>query len=260
MSAIEAASAPTGAAVATPSALRRIAVVVTGVLSAALPTAWGVSSVVQIVTGAERDHLFHQLTGQGVLLCALWLGAIIPLVVAGWRGRRPSPGAALAHVSVVVGAVLAAALAPGNGGVVMAAVLPLTGALLWLALPVRPRLAVDGVDPVLAPLALATAAMFVPYVLAQAALQRAFADEHARMSHYFDMAWLGIIVVVLAVSAALVPAARRLAVVAAGATLAIGACRVLLTSDVAWSLTAVSLGMVGIAVAVLRARRPVRAN
>lgn len=258
MSAIE--TAPERAVAPRPSALRRAAVVVTGAAAAALPVAWGVSSVAEIVTGAERDHLFHQLTGQGVLLCALWLGALVPVALAGWRGRRPSPAAALAHVSVVVGAVLAAALAPGNGGLLMAAIVPVTGALLWLALPGRPRLSVDGVDPVLAPLALGLAALFVPYVLAQAALQRAFADEHARMSHYFDMAWLGTLLIALAVAAALVPAARRLAVVAAGATLVLGACRILLTGEVTWSLAGVGLGVVGVVAAVLRNRRPVRAN
>lgn len=258
MSAIE--TAPGRATVATPSALRRAAVAVTGLAAAVLPVAWGVSSVVEILTGAERDHLFHQLTGQGVLLCALWLGALVPLVLAGWRGRRPGAGAALAHVSVAVSVVLAAALAPGNGGLVVAAILLVTGALLWLALPVRPRPAVDGVDPVLAPLALGTAALLVPYVLAQAELQRAFTDEHAQMSHYFDMAWLGILLIALAVAAALVPAARRLAVVAAGATLVLGGCRILLTGEVTWSLAAVGLGVAGIAAAVLRARRPVRAN
>lgn len=260
MSAIEAASGRTEAPASRPSAVRRAAVVVTGVAAAAVPVAWGASSVVEIVTGAERDHLFHQLTGQGVLLCGLWLGAIVPLVLAGWRGRRPGAAAALAHVSVVVGAVLAAALAPGNGGLIGAAVVLVTGLLLWLALPVRPRVAVDGVDPVLTPLALGLAALLVPYVLAQAALQRAFADEHARMSHYFDMAWLGTLLIALAVAAALVPAARRLAVVAAGGTLLVGACRVLLTTDVTWSLAAVGLGVAGVVAAVLRDRRPVRAN
>jgi hypothetical protein len=260
MSAIEAPSGRTGTTVPRPSALRRAAVVVTGVAAAALPVAWGLSSVVQIVTGSERDHLFHQLTGQGVLLCALWLGALVPLVLAGWRGRRPGAAAALGHISVAVGTVLAAALAPGNGGLLVGAIVLVTGALLWLALPARPRVAVDGLDPVLTPLALGLAALLVPYVLVQATLQRAMADEHARMSHYFDMAWLGTLLIALAVSAALVPAARRLAAVAAAGTLVVGACRVLLTTDLTWSLAAVGLGVAGVVAAVLRDRRPVRAN
>src|SRR5215212_2989654 len=135
------ATAP-AAATTRPSALRRVAVVGTGVLAGALPTMWGISTVGELVVGAERDHLFHQLTGQGLMLSALWLGALLPLLVAGWQGVRPSAAAAFAHVAVVAGAAVAAALAPGNGGAFVAAIAAVTGALVWAALPRRPRLAV----------------------------------------------------------------------------------------------------------------------
>jgi hypothetical protein len=190
------------------------------------------------------------------MLSALWLGGLLPLLVAGWRGVRPSAAAGLAHLAVVLGAGVAAALAPGNGGALVAGIAALTGALVWVALPRRPRLAVAGLDPVLAPLALGAAALYAPFVLSEAALQRAFADEHAEFSHYFDMAWIGVILVALAVAAALVPAARRLAVVAMLGTLAVGAARYALTPDATWSLVAVGLGVVGaLATAARLARR-----
>jgi hypothetical protein len=170
-----------------PSALRRTLLVASAVPACALPTIWGAGTVAELVTGAERDHLFHQLTGQGLLLAALWLGGLIPLLVAGWRGVRPSAAAGLTHVGVVVGAAVAAALAPGNGGVIVAAIVLVTGALVWTVLPQRPALSAAGLDPVLAPLGLAAAALFAPFVVSEAALQRGFSDEHAQFSHYFAM-------------------------------------------------------------------------
>jgi hypothetical protein len=241
--------------VARPSAVRRVAVVATGVLACALPALWGAGAVGELATGAERDHLFHQLTGQGLLLSALWLGALVPVLVAGWRGARPSTAAGLAHLAVVVGAAVAAALAPGNGGAIVAAIVLVTGALVWLALPQRPAMAVAGLDPVLAPIALAAAALFAPFVVSEAALQRGGHDEHAEFSHYFDMAWISVALVVLALAAAVVPAARRLALVAMLGTLAIGAARFLITPEVTWSLLAVGLGALGAAAAVARLAR-----
>ncbi len=243
------------AAAPRPTALRRAALVATGVLACATPTMWGAATVGQIVTGTESDHLFHQLTGQGLLLSALWLGGLVPLVVAGWRGRRPSAPAALAHLAVVAAAVVSAALAPGAGGAVVAAVALVTGVLLWTALPQRPVLAVSGLDPVLAPLALASAALYAPYVLAEAALQRHSGDEHAEYAHYFDMAWIGLALVVLAVAAAVVPAARRLAPFAMVGTLWIGAARFLVTGESTWSVLAVGLGVVGALAAAARLAR-----
>lgn len=48
------------------------------VLAGAVPVVWGVGCVVQLATGTEADHRFHQVTGQGLLQCALWLWALRP--------------------------------------------------------------------------------------------------------------------------------------------------------------------------------------
>jgi hypothetical protein len=238
-----------------PSAVRRTLLVASAVPACALPTIWGISTVAELVTGAERDHLFHQLTGQGLLLSALWLGGLLPLLVAGWQGARPSAAAGLTHLAVVLAAVVAAALAPGNGGIVVAGIVLVTGALVWAVLPQRPALRAEGLDPVLAPLGLAAAALFAPFVVSEAALQRGFSDEHAEFSHYFDMAWICVALVVMAIGAAVVPAARRAALFALAGTLVIGAARYALTSDVTWSLFAVGLGVVGLAGAAARLAR-----
>jgi hypothetical protein len=238
-----------------PSALRRSALALTGVAAGALPLAWGISSLVQLVTGAEPEHRFHQLTGQGVLLAVLWLGALLPLLVAGWRGRRPAPAAAVAHVALVVGVVIAGLLAPGNGGLLLAGIVVVTGGLIWLALPVRPGRPAARLDPLLAPAALAAAALYAPFVIDQAARQRAFADEHARMSHYFDMAWLGTLVVLLLVAAALIPAARRLALAAGASSVVIGLARLVFTSDGTWSWLAAAVGVVAVGAALASAAR-----
>jgi hypothetical protein len=238
-----------------PSALRRTAVAVTGVLSCALPLVWTAGTVAELVTGAKRDDLFHQITGQGLLLGALWLGGLLPLLVAGWRGRRPSAAAGALHLTVVVGAVVAGALAPGNGGLFVAALVPITGALVWAALPLRPRIDASGLDPVLAPLALAAAALFVPFVVTEAALQRGMGDEHAAFSHYFDMAWISVALVLAAVSAAAVPAARRLALWAMLGIAVVGGARFAFTPETTWSLLALGLGVVGAAATGLRLAR-----
>jgi hypothetical protein len=244
-----------GAIAARPSALRRVAVAGSGLLACALPTLWGAGTVAELVTGAERDHLFHQVTGQGLLLSALWLGVLVPLLVAGWRGIRPSTAAGLAHVAVAVGAAVAAGLAPGNGGAIVAAIVVVTGALVWAALPLRPRLSLAGLDPVIAPLALAAAALFAPFVVDQGALQRHSGDEHAQFSHYFDMAWISVLLVALVVLAALAPAARCLAVVGLLGTGVVGAARVAFTPETTWSLVAVGLGVVGAAAVAARLAR-----
>ena len=252
MTALTPAPAP---ATSRPSIGRRIAVVAAGVPACALPLMWTISTVGELVTGAERDHLFHQLTGQGLLLGALWLGGLLPLLVAGWRGRRPGPAPALLHASVAGAAVVAGGLAPGNGGVFVAGIAVVTGALVWLALPVRPRIAPSGLDPVLAPLALAAAAVVAPFVLGQSALQRAMGNEHASFSHYFDMAWIGTALVLAAVAAALVPDARRLAVWALAGLAFVGAARYAFTPDVVWSLGALALGIAGAVAAGARLAR-----
>ena len=220
-----------------PSALRRTGLVAAGVVASLLPTVWTAGTVVELVTGAERDHLFHQFTGQGLLLGALWLGGLLPLLIAGWRGVRPSPVAAALHLAVVAG------------------ILTVTGALVWAALPLRPRVVPNGLDPVLAPLALAAAALFVPFLIGEAGLQNAMHDEHAEFSHYYDMVWIGVALVLAAVAAATVPAARRLALVAMLGITVVGAARFAFTPETTWSLTAAGLGIVGAVATTARLAR-----
>jgi hypothetical protein len=247
--------APLDRTTSRPTALRRTALVASGVLACLLPTVWTAGTVAELTTGAERDHLFHQVTGQGLLLGALWLGGLIPLLVAGWRGVRPGAAAAALHLSVVAGAIVAAGLAPGNGGLFVAGLVIITGALVWTALPVRPRILPSEPDPVLAPLALAAAALFVPFVITEAGLQRGMHDEHAAFSHNFDMAWIGVALVLAAVAAAAVPAARRLALAAMAGIAVVGGARYLFTPETMWSLLAAGLGLLGAAAVVARLAR-----
>ncbi len=98
-----------------PGRLRRTALVVTGFLAAALPTVWTVNLSRFLVTGELSEHRFHQLTGQGLVLTALWLGAVLPLLVAGCSGRRPSSAAGWLHVTFVATGSACAAAATGGG-------------------------------------------------------------------------------------------------------------------------------------------------
>jgi hypothetical protein len=238
---------------------RRIALGAGTLLTAALPVVWGISSAGDLITGTQPDHRFHQVTGQGLLLSALWLGALLPLIVAGWRRRTPPVAAALAHLAVAAAVVGAAILAPGNGGALVAAIIVGTGALLWAALPVRPQLrrVLDGVDvdPVLAPIGLLVTALLTPYLFHQAALQRAMADEHAQLSHYFDMAWVSLIVIAFALLAALLSGARPLALPMAGALLVLGVAGLVFLDTAVWPVLAVALGALAAAAALLRSPR-----
>jgi hypothetical protein len=236
-----------------PSALRRVAVGLTGFLAGALPLMWGTGSLVELLTGQESEHRFHQLTGQGVLLAVLWLYGVGRLVVAGWRGRRPAPSAALAHLTFVAATLVTVAFVPGQGVVAVALIVAVTGALLWLALPQRPRLRLRAaLDPLLTPVALLGAALYTPFVLSERTLQATSHDEHAEMTHYFDMAWVCVVLVAVSVIAALFPAARRLGLLAGLGTVVVGATRLAFVGEPAWSLAAVTLGVVGSAIALLR--------
>lgn len=240
-----------------PSLPRRAAVGAAGLLACALPLVWGCASVVMLATGTEADHRFHQVTGQGVLLAVLWLAALLPLVRAGLRGRRPSTTDGLRHLSFLAVTAGAAALAPEAGAGPVAVITLVTGGLLWAALPSRPRLRGafrGGLDPVLAPLALLAAALVTPFALAEADLQHAMADEHAEMAHYFDMAWVTFALVGLLAVAAVHAGARRLAVWGSAGLVVTGAARAAFTPDVTWSATAVALGAAGIALGLLRSR------
>ena len=239
-----------------PSRSRRGAVALTGALACLLPTVWSVGIVVQLATGTEADHRFHQVTGQGLLLCALWLAGLVPMVRAGWRGVAPSAATVL-QAGLFAGAGLAMGLlAPGAGALPVAVLTVVTTALLWAALPVRPRVRglLAQVDPVLAPVVLLAAALVTPFAVGEVELQHHSGDEHADMAHYFDMAWVSVALVLVGALAALLPAARRRVLWLTGGLVLIGAARIAFTPDVTWSLLAVALGVVG-TLAVLADRR-----
>jgi len=239
-----------------PSVLRRVALVAAALPACALPVIWGGGAAGMLLTGFEPDHRFHQVTGQGVLTGVLWLAGLLPLVVAGWRGRRPSTAAGLQHLAFVAASVIAGLSVPGDGVVALALIIAVTGALVWAALPLRPRLrgAFGSLDPALAPVAALTAALYAPCALAQRALQGTSHDEHAQMTHYFDMAWVSLALVVLAVVAAVAGGARRLAVWSTAGTLVVGAARLGFTGELPWSSAAIALGLAGTVVAVVRVR------
>ena len=78
-----------------PTRLRRTGLVATGFLTCALPVVFTISSTWELVTGEPAEHRFHQFTGQGLLLCALWLGGLVPRGISAWAfpwpvyNRRP---------------------------------------------------------------------------------------------------------------------------------------------------------------------------
>ncbi|HET6938327.1 MAG TPA: hypothetical protein VFI19_06970 [Nocardioides sp.] len=206
-----------------PSPGRRVAVAVTTFLTCALPVVFTINISRMLVTGELDEHRFHQLTGQGLILFAFWLGALLPLVRAGWRGDLPPATAALRHLSFVATGAVCAAAAPGGGAPYLVGLIAVTGALLWWALPRRPRLSWHvQVEPVLLPTALAMAAVLVPYAVDQVGLQNAASGHHAQNPHFFDMAWLVAIMTSQALLAALLPMARPLATWAGATCTALG--------------------------------------
>jgi hypothetical protein len=238
-----------------PGPLRRTAVAVTGVLACALPTVWTVNLTRLLVTGELSEHRYHQLTGQGLLLTTLWLLAVAPLVAAGWRGRAPSSAAGVLHLAFVGTGAACSAAATGGGAPALMVIIAVTGALLWLALPVRPRLRLPmRIDPLLMPVALVTGAVCTPYVLDQIALQNAATGHHAQNPHLFDMAWLVCILVVIAVAAAALPAVRRLGVLAGAGFAWTGTMGLLLDVDRSWSALVVVAGAALVLISARRAR------
>ena len=238
-----------------PSAVRRTVVALTGLLAGFLPVMWSVNIARMLLTGVEAEHQFHQATGQGLLLTALWLGGVAPLVRAGWTGSRPSTSAGLVHLTFVLVGLACAVAAPGGGALGLLVAVAVTGALLWAALPLRPRVRSQlQVDPVLTPVALLAAGLFIPYAVEQVGLQHAATGYHAQNPHFFDMAWLVLVLTVLGLCAASLPSARRLigwlaagAVVVGGAGLSFGEGRV---------FSALALGVGLLAAGAAAARRP----
>lgn len=224
-----------------PGWLRRTALVVTGVFACILPTSFAVNMVRFLVTDTHSGHEFHQLTGQGLMLSALWLGGLVPMLLAGWNGRRPSSVAGLLHLTLLVTGLLLAVAAPQGGAPVLMGIITVQGALVWLALPQRPRLRLPvQVHPLATPVALVAAAALTPYVLDQITLQNAATGHHAENPHYWDMAWVTTTLVVVGILGAVLPAVRRLGTVAGAGLALIGAAGIALGEDLPW--TAVALG------------------
>ena len=145
-----------------------------------------------LVTGELAEHRFHQLTGQGLLLCALWLGGLVPLrprrVVrpSSVLGRRSAPPGLHGHRRRHARRPLPAAVRPPSSGSSSSP----AGCCGSRCRSGRSSGCRSRVDPLLTPLALVAAAVATPYVLDQIALQNAATGHHAQNPHYFDMAWL----------------------------------------------------------------------
>ena len=237
-----------------PSRGRRVALAASGFLSCALPCVFTVNISRMLVAGDLSGHRFHQLTGQGLLLFLLWFAGLVPLLRAGWRGRRPSTAAGLLHLTFVGVGLACSVAAPGGGAPVLTVVIAVTGALVWAALPVRPRIRTElRVDPLLAPLALLMAALQTPYAVGQVALQDRAVGHHAQNPHYFDMAWLVMVVVVLGLLGAVVPVARRLSLWSAAVAAGTGLAGVALGESLPWSVSTLVLGLFTGAVGLLLA-------
>jgi hypothetical protein len=239
---------------------RRSLLVLTGLLACAIPTVFTVTITGMLVTGTDSDHRFHQLTGQGLILCALWLLPILVLLRAGWQGRRPSTAAGLAHLVLMTAGAGCALAAQGGGAPVLMAMIGIPGALLWASLPLRPRLRVPvQVDPLLAPVALAASAVLLPFAVDQVALQNASTTGyHAENPHYFDMAWIAITLAAHALLAALLPAARALAVGFAAAMVVLGSAGLALGESTPWSLFVLACGALAGAASVVVRRQAAR--
>ncbi len=83
-----------------------------------------------LLTGELSDHRFHQATGQGLILFALWLLPILAMVRAAWQGRRPSTAAGSLHLVLIGAGTVCAAVAPRGGAPFLVGIIAVTGALL----------------------------------------------------------------------------------------------------------------------------------
>ena len=240
-----------------PTRTRRTALALAGIAGCAVPLMFAANITWTLLTGDLADHRFHQLTGQGELLCALWLVPVLALLRAGWQGRRPSTAAGWAHLAFATAGAVCAVAAPGGGAPALMAVVLVTGALVWAALPVRPALRGPvRIDPLVAPVALAGSALLLPYAVDQVAAQNAVTGGlHLHNPHFFDKAWIAVTMTAFAVLAALLPAARGLGHGFALAMVVLGGAGLALDEGVAWSGAVLSVGLAaGVATAVARRR------
>jgi hypothetical protein len=176
----------------------RIAEAVALVIAGALPLVWSIAAVVSFVSGDDGgEHRFHDLTGTGVVLGVLWLGAVLGLARGG--GRRP---AALAQL-LGIGAAAALATALSGESPILPVVVAVPGLVLLALRSDRAELRRLRPSPALAALAVAAAVPLVPYAAGQGHLQSVSHDAHASLEHYFDMAWIALAIPVTAGVAAL---------------------------------------------------------
>ena len=228
-----------------PSRARRAVLVAVGVLNCALPVVFTLNITRMLLTGVLPDHRFHQATGQGEILFALWLLPVLALLHAGWHGRRPGTAVGFAHLVLAGSGVVCAAVAPGGGAPFLVGVIVAGGALLWAVLPQRPTLRREvRVDPVLAPIALAGSAVLLPYAVGQLAMQNAARSGfHSLNPHFFDQAWIAVTMSLLALLAALVPAVRSLAGWFASAMVVLGGAGLAFGESTPWSAGVLGLGL-----------------
>ena len=174
-------------------------------LACALPVVFTINISRMLLTGVEPEHRFHQATGQGLILFALWLGPLLPLVRAAWAGagRAPPPGSSTSPSSAPA-SLCAAARARRRSAVPGRHHRDHAARCSGSALPLRPRLrvSVQRRPGARSARAAALAAFLTPYAIDQIALQNAATTgHHAQNPHLFDMAWLAVTLMVLAVLA-----------------------------------------------------------
>lgn len=235
---------PTPDAPRRPSGLRRGVLVAGGVFGCLVPSVWTLNFLRMLATGDLAEHRFHQLTGQGLLLTALWLGALVPMLVAAWRGYRPGTASALLHLSFFGIGTACAVAAPQGGSRELMVLILVTGSVVWLALPRRARLRVPvDVAPVALTAALLAGAVVAPYAVDQIGLQHDATGMHADNPHYFDMAWLTLTLAVAGLLGALLPTARQLLAVAGGGLALTGIAMLALSEGVLDGVLFTGVGM-----------------
>jgi hypothetical protein len=243
-----------------PTRRRRAVLAGVGLLNCALPVMFTFNITRMLVTGVLPDHRYHQATGQGEILFALWLVPIVLMLRAGWHGRRPSTAAGLQHLVLIGAGVVTASIAPGGGAPFLVAVISVTGGLLWAVLPVRPQLVLrTRVNPLLAPVALAGTAVLLPYAADQLALQNAATTGfHSMNPHYFDQAWIAVTIAVMALAAAILPASRGLAGWVGGCSVVLGAAGLAFGESAPVHMAFLALGVLTTAAYVIARRDTAR--
>ena len=167
----------------------RIATAISLAAAAALPLTWGIAAAASFISGDDGGmHRFHDLTGTGIVLAILWLGAVARLA----RGSDRHPAALLQLLSVPLTAAAATVLSGESPVVPVVVAVP---ALALLALHGdRAALRVIRPNAAVAALAVGAAVPLTLYAVGQGHTQSVSTDAHAQMEHYFDMAWIALLI------------------------------------------------------------------